>query len=203
MQSLWLCNFTNRAMIWRNLRAQRRQRLVGGGDGDNHRAGVPREWQVYGKLFVPQKPHILPKVMKIIETIHCRGHKNVMALHKSTFEITKETELSPNGDCIIAIGADKGAADLSPAFREALNIPGTILTTVLDCGGVTATVLSKGCSGITLAHETDLVWRHSTFLCPRTIAVCSGHTACQLPRELIEKLRNGEEMTVTLQAESP
>lgn len=141
--------------------------------------------------------------MEITETIHCRGHKNVRALHKSTFEITKETDLSPNGDCIIAVGADRGAADLSPAFRDALSRDGTILTTTLSCGGVTATVRSEGCAGITLTHETDLVWRRSTFLCPRTVAIYSDHTARQLPRELIEKLQNEGEMTVTFRAELP
>ena len=139
--------------------------------------------------------------MEITEIIHCRGHKNVRALHKSTFEITKETELSPNGDCIIAVSADRGAADLSPAFRNALSRDGTILTTTLSCGGVTATVRSEGCAGITLTHETDLVWRRSTFLCPRTVAIYSDHTARQLPRDLIEKLQNEEEMTDTLRAD--
>lgn len=141
--------------------------------------------------------------MEITETIHCRGHKNVRALHKSTFEITKETELSESGDCIIAVGADKGAADLSPELREALGHDGTILTTTLTCGGVTAVIRSEGSYGITLTHPTDLVWRRSTFLCPRTIAVYSDHTARQLPRELIEKLQNEEEMIVTLRAELP
>ena len=141
--------------------------------------------------------------MEITETIHCRGHKNVRALHKSTFEITKETGLSESGDCIIAVGADKGAADLSPGLREALGRDGTILTTTLTCGGVTAVIRSEGSHGITLTHPTDLVWRRSTFLCPRTIAVYSDHTARQLPRELIEKLQNEEEMIVTLRAELP
>ncbi|MDV0442206.1 hypothetical protein McpAg1_14360 [Methanocorpusculaceae archaeon Ag1] len=151
-------------------------------------------------LFVRTDP-MLPKAMEIVETIHCRGHKNVRALHKSTFEITKETDLSPNGDCIIAVGADKGAADLSPEFRMALGDPRTTLTTTLSCGGVTAVIRSEGYVGITLTHETDLVWRRSTFVCSRTISVYSDHTAYQLPRELIEKLQNEEEMTVTLRAE--
>ena len=147
------------------------------------------------------KDHMLAKAMEIVETIHCRGHKNVRALHKSTFELTKETELSPNGDCIIAVGADKGAADLSSAFRQALGMPGTILTTTLSAGGMTAVVRSEGFSGITLTHDTDLVWRRSTFVCSRTVGVYSDHTACLLPRELIGKLQNEAELIVTLRAE--
>jgi hypothetical protein len=141
--------------------------------------------------------------MEITEVIHCHGHKNVRALHKSTFEITKESDLSSRGDCIIAVAANLGAADLSPAFRNALSRDGTILITTLSCGDITATIRSEGCSGITLMHETCLVWRRSTFLCPRTIAICSDHAACQLPRELIKKLQNEEEMTVILRAVSP
>lgn len=146
---------------------------------------------------------MLAKAMEITETIHCRGHENVRSLHKSTFEITRETELSPKGDCIIAVAADKGAADLSPAFRQALATPGVVLTTTLSAGGVVAVVRSAGDACITLTHATDLVWRRSTFVCSRTISVGSDHTAAQLPRELIEQLQKGAMMTVTLRAELP
>ncbi|HJJ90660.1 MAG TPA: DUF371 domain-containing protein [Methanocorpusculum sp.] len=139
--------------------------------------------------------------MEFLEIIHCRGHKNIRARHKSTFEITKEIDLSLNGDCIIAVGADRCAADLSSEFREALSHDETTLTTTLSCGDITVIVHSKGCVGITLTHKTDLVWRRSTFLCPRTVAICSDYTAWQLPRELIKKLQNEEEMIVTLRAE--
>ncbi|HIP75502.1 MAG TPA: DUF371 domain-containing protein, partial [Thermococcus paralvinellae] len=42
------------------------------------------------------------------EIIHCYGHENIKATHKSTLEITKEDFLTPRGDCIICIKADKG-----------------------------------------------------------------------------------------------
>ncbi|HJJ47358.1 MAG TPA: DUF371 domain-containing protein [Methanocorpusculum sp.] len=136
--------------------------------------------------------------MEITETIRCHGHPNVRGLHKSTFEITKETELSLSGDCIIAIGADKGAADLSSEFRTVLATDGSKLLTHLQIEDIEATVVSEGTRGITLSHSTDLVWRRSTFLCPRTVGIYSDHVACQLPRELIEELKKGKEMVVTL-----
>ncbi|MDO5846429.1 MAG: DUF371 domain-containing protein [Methanocorpusculum sp.] len=136
--------------------------------------------------------------MEHTEIIHCRGHANVRALHKSTFEITKEPDLSEAGDCIIAVGADKGAADVSPAFKKALSRPDAQLTAVFSCGGITASVISAGAAGITLTHPTDLVWRRSTFTCPRTIGIYADHTAAQFPRELIAALQTGAEMTVTL-----
>ena len=136
--------------------------------------------------------------MEITEIIRCRGHENVRALHKSTFEITKETELSPKGDCIIAVGADKGAADLSPAFRELMARPGAKLTAEFSAGGVSAVVSADGGEGISLTHPTDLVWRRSAFVCSRTIGIYSDATAALLPRELIDVLKTGAEMTVKL-----
>ena len=136
--------------------------------------------------------------MEVTEVIHCRGHENVRAFHKSTFEITKETELSPKGDCIIAVGADKGAADLSPEFRELMAQEGARLTAVFSAGGITATVTADGGAGISLTHPTDLVWRRSSFVCPRTIGTYADATAALLPRELIAVLQTGAEMTVTL-----
>ena len=141
--------------------------------------------------------------MPVTEIIHCRGHKNVLARHKSTFEITKETELSKNGDCIIAVGADKGAMDLSPEFREAISHEDAVLRTTLTCGEHSVTILSQGAPGITLTHPTDLVWRRSSFVCPRTIAVYSDHTAALLPREMMAALQNGAELVVTLIVEEP
>jgi len=35
-----------------------------------------------------------------------KGHKNILSLHKKTIEITKESELTINGDCIIGTSAD-------------------------------------------------------------------------------------------------
>ena len=141
--------------------------------------------------------------MSVTEIIHCHGHKNIRGLHKTTFEITKETKLSPQGDCIIAVGADKGAADLSPEFRQAIADDTAVLSTTLTCGELSVTIISQGASGITLTHPTDLVWRRSCFVCPRTIAVYSDHTASLLPRDLVAALQREAELTVRLTVEVP
>ena len=39
--------------------------------------------------------------------IKAKGHKNVLSKHKSTFEITKDKELSLSGDCIIGLDIDR------------------------------------------------------------------------------------------------
>ncbi|KQC08763.1 MAG: hypothetical protein APR55_11050 [Methanolinea sp. SDB] len=139
--------------------------------------------------------------MNVEERICCGGHPNIRGTHRSTFQITTETDLSPRGDCVIGVGADKGAIDLSDEFRAALEYESATLVTLLVAGDITVRVTSKGSASLTLDHETDLVWRKSTFTCSRTIGISSDYTALTLPRELISHLRGGGEMLVILNAD--
>lgn len=140
----------------------------------------------------------LTECTTLTETIRCRGHRNVLSLHAGTFMITKDLHLTCKGDCIIAIGADKGAADLSPAFRKALSIDDAMLFTKLTCRGISITAFSWGSAGMTLLHPTDMVWRKSTYVCGRTVGIGSDLAAKDLPRELVDCLRNGEELLVEM-----
>jgi hypothetical protein len=139
--------------------------------------------------------------MKATEKVIAHGHPLVRGTHPSTFEVTTDEELTLNGECIIAIGADKGAAALSPEFRDVISREGSKLTTRLVCRDLRIEVRSDGGNGITLEHPTDLVWRRSTFCCGRTIATGSDFVARTLPRELIQYLREGAVITVELIAE--
>ncbi|HEU17535.1 MAG TPA: DUF371 domain-containing protein [Methanolinea sp.] len=139
--------------------------------------------------------------MNVEERICCGGHPNIRGTHRSTFQITTETDLSPRGDCVIGVGADKGAIDLSDEFRAALECESATLVTLLVAGDISVRVTSKGSASLTLDHETDLVWRKSTFTCSRTIGISSDYAALTLPRELISHLRGGGEMLVILNAD--
>ncbi len=39
-------------------------------------------------------------------TFTAQGHPNILATHKTTLEITKDTEVTGEGGCIIAVKAD-------------------------------------------------------------------------------------------------
>ncbi|NLX48692.1 MAG: DUF371 domain-containing protein [Methanospirillum sp.] len=129
--------------------------------------------------------------MTVRELIRCRGHPLVSSRHRTTFELTKEPELTRAGDCIIGVGADRGAADLSDAFRRALQREGAILVTTLRCDGIEVRVRSEGHPGLTLDHPSDLVWRRSEYIDGRTIGIRSSSVARTLPREIVERLRAG------------
>lgn len=135
--------------------------------------------------------------------IHCRGHPHVRAAHPSTLEITCEHEMTPNGDCIIAVGADCSARDLPEEFRILLCRDDASLHTVFSCGGMSVEVRGQGSSSMTLDHPADMVWRRSCYVCGRTVAIGSDTTARMMPREFVEALRQGGEVVATLTVRVP
>ena len=141
--------------------------------------------------------------MEALEIIRCRGHPLVLGTHPTTFEVTCEGHLTENGNCIVGIAADKGCAGLSQEFRDLLCHDDAVLTTRLASGGITAAIRSQGSDRLTLSHPSDMVWRRSTFVCARTIGICSDKVAATLPRELIARLRQGDDLVVTLTVTRP
>lgn len=133
------------------------------------------------------------------ERLVCRGHPNVRALHRSTFEITKEEHLTRSGTCILAIHADKGPCDFNSEFRQSLMADSALLVTTLTAGSESCTIHAHGSSRLTLDHPTDLVWRRSSYIDSRTVAIHADRTAQTLPRALIAALVHEEEMTVDLE----
>jgi hypothetical protein len=128
--------------------------------------------------------------MELSETIIARGHENIRATHRTTFEITKESTLSKRGDCIIAVSANKALADLNPQFKENLRKEDAAITILIDAGGVAELVSASGSSQLILTHPTDIVVRKSEYVCSRTLAIRADKAACDLSRKLVEKLRN-------------
>jgi hypothetical protein len=137
------------------------------------------------------------------DTVYCRGHPLVLGTHPTTFEVTRENHLTKNGNCIIGIAADKGCNDLSAEFKRVLCHDDAVLITILSCDGITVEVKSRGSSGLTLDHPTDLVWRRSTFVCGRTIGILSDYAAATLPEALVANLVAGKDLIVMLTATRP
>jgi hypothetical protein len=132
------------------------------------------------------------------EIIHCRGHPLVLGTHPTTFEVTGESHLTSNGNCIIGVAADKGCAGLSVPFKNVLSHDDARLLTRLRCGEIEVEIHSRGSSQLPLTHPTEMVWRRSTFVCGRTIGIQSDKAAATLPGELIKHIIAEEEMVVTL-----
>jgi hypothetical protein len=142
--------------------------------------------------------------MKATEFINAHGHKDVQSTNKTTFEITKENHLTKRGDCIIAVGASKGAADLNQRFKAVARSQGARLTIKIEVDGEEETVTAGGNPKLLFTHPTDLVVRKSDYVCGRTLAIKADKAACDLSKKLVEKLRNPDQkVKITLTVEGP
>jgi len=128
--------------------------------------------------------------MEVTEIILGYGHENIQATHKTTFEITKEAQLSRRGDCIIAVSANKTMADFSSEFKENLHKEKAKIMILIEAGDAAEVMNAFGSPRLILTHRTDMVVRKSNYICNRTLAIQADKAACDLSRKLAEKLRN-------------
>lgn len=127
------------------------------------------------------------------------GHENVLAIHPTTLMITKDKELSKQGDCIIAVGADKALADFNPEFKQKLREPNTQLTMLIKVDSLIQQLTAYGSSKLDLSNDVDMVVRKSDFTSDRTLAIKANKAAIDLPREFVEKLKNpNQQIKITL-----
>ena len=139
----------------------------------------------------------------VIIVVFAHGHENIQATHETTFEITKEPTLTKRGDCIIAVEATKGAADLPLEFKEAARKKGAQITITIEAGELKEIVRAKGSPRLLFTHPTDLVVRKTDYVCGRTLAIRAGKAASDLSRKLVEKIRgSSQRIRITLAVES-
>jgi len=133
--------------------------------------------------------------------IFAHGHENITAKHKTTLEITKDREITPRGDCIIGVNADKSLLDLPEELKLLLKKGLTFEIEIsLPDYGLRDFLVGKGNEGLTLNHPTDIVIRKSNYVCPRTLLISSTKAARDLNKEIVEMLKDRKtEVVVTLQ----
>lgn len=127
-----------------------------------------------------------------------KGHSNVTSLHKSTFEVTKDVEIGPTADCIVGTSADKSMLDFPEEFKDKIADSNTKVTVILDTENGHDEINGFGHEDLTLSHPTDIVCRKSDFTCSRTLMINADKAARDLDSGLIEDLKNGKIMEVTI-----
>lgn len=131
------------------------------------------------------------------ERIRARGHSNVTARHGSTFEVTTDDYLTPAGDCILAIDADRAPADFDPSFVEACQDETARITVTIEADGYEETVVGRGDPALTFACNGSAVGRTSDYVDDRTVVVEADVAAVGFDRELVAALSDGAEARVT------
>lgn len=127
------------------------------------------------------------------------GHPNVRATHRGTIELTREESLTPSGDCVVGVAAEKACRDLSEPLKRALSRSEARVYICLTCGGEEATILARGDRRLSLDSEICMVIRKSSYICERTLAVGANKAAGDLSRSLVERLKEGNRLSVKIE----
>ena len=137
----------------------------------------------------------------LTEVVTARGHEHVSATHESTFELTTDDWLTPAGDCIVGVEADRAPAAFDPAFVDACRDSGAKITARLAVGDHVDTVVGRGHPDLAFENDRSLVCRTSTYVDDRTVMVEADRAAAHLDRQLIGSLSSDAAMTLTLTVE--
>ncbi|MBW2972018.1 HAD-IA family hydrolase [Candidatus Woesearchaeota archaeon] len=122
----------------------------------------------------------------MVYSFTAKGHRNILANHKNTLEFTKDGEMTPDGDCIVGVGADFSAKDLK---KLALN-HGRLRMRII-AGSVTEEI--DFTANKAFSSESELVIRFSEFSSDRTLGFRATKSAKQLDRRLVKLLRDPDQ----------
>ncbi|MEM0006240.1 MAG: DUF371 domain-containing protein [Ignisphaera sp.] len=136
--------------------------------------------------------HKLATVPIFIENLEARGHRAIKAQHPTTFELTRDLDVSERGDCIIGVKLDRGLKDFDNCFKEALRKDSSIVVIVLQVDNLREVVLARGSSRLILEDNRRIVVRRSRYIGPETLAIESNKASKDLNRDLIKRLQDPE-----------
>lgn len=118
------------------------------------------------------------------------GHENIRSLHQKTIEITTESNLTLNGDCIIGVNASCSCNDIPEKMKKLLRNSKTNILFTIKVKDFSFKVRGKGHDELILTHPHDIVIRKSSFVCPRTLATNCDKASDSIPRKMIKILQN-------------
>ena len=121
------------------------------------------------------------------------GHPNVRSLHSKSIEITKDGYLTPKGDCIIGIKANRACTDLEESIRRGLKSSSAIVKIEVIVGDKSFIIKGRGDERLTMLNPQDIVIRRTNFICPRTMSVLCDKASSDMPRELVRLLQHQEQ----------
>ena len=121
------------------------------------------------------------------------GHQNIDGTHKTTFELTQHTSVTPKGDCIIGTRATFDPDALAALAQVSRKIKITLKTKsyIEEIVGEANRQYVPG---------PEIVIRKTDFLSPRTLVIKADKAAADLPRHFIQALKDPkEQLTVTVE----
>jgi uncharacterized protein len=126
----------------------------------------------------------------LTEEIQFYGHKNIRSLHPRTIEVTKDPHLTPRGDCIIGVNANKSCSDLNSNIKNKIKSNHTFIGMELIVEPLKIIIHGFGNDNLLLTNDHDIVLRRSNFICNRTLCLNCNLSAIHIPRKMVELLRD-------------
>lgn len=118
------------------------------------------------------------------------GHENVRAFHPRTIEITTESDLTVQGDCIVGVRSECGCGAIPKKMKEKLRRSDSEITITLHVNNEKFQVIGRGHNELKLENPHDIVIRKSSFVCPRTLAIECDKSSEDIPRRIIKMLQD-------------
>ena len=118
------------------------------------------------------------------------GHPNIRSLHAKTIEMTKDEHLTPRGDCIIGVKANKACADLDESFKHRLKSNLSVIKIEIMVGDESFIISGRGDERLSMLNSNDIVIRKTNFVCPRTMSVLFDKASPDVPRKLVRILQD-------------
>ena len=120
-------------------------------------------------------------------TFTAHGHPNILATHKTTLEITKNSELTKSGDCIVALSANFSLQRIKELISNCNS--GDKIKLTVEAAGLKEEIIAV--VNKDFRSEKEIVLRKGSFVSERTLGVNADKAAAKLSRELVEKLKSG------------
>ncbi len=124
------------------------------------------------------------------ESFNAWGHPNIRSNHRTTLMITKDAVLTPRGDCVIALRAQKGLMDLDPNLKESMRKKDARIRLILNVNEHTFVVSGSGDPRLPLSHPTELIARKSHYICDRTLMIGADKAARDIDDAMVNLLRD-------------
>ncbi|MCK4327290.1 MAG: DUF371 domain-containing protein [Candidatus Diapherotrites archaeon] len=113
-----------------------------------------------------------------------KGHPNVTSRHPTTIAFTRDKDITPRGDCFVAVACQwEATPEVLEKLRRAKKV-----TVTIECGGRKETIVGSGDPGLTLS-ENDLVIRKSGWVDNRTLMIGADKAAKDLDKEVVQCLK--------------
>jgi uncharacterized protein len=111
-----------------------------------------------------------------------KGHKNILSNHKNTLEFTKDNDLTKRGDCIVGVSSNFSFFD----FKDLLiHNKLKIIIKINDIVEEINSIVNKNFNS-----DYEIVIRRSDFISDRTLGIMCDKSSYDLDRNLIELLKD-------------